>query len=253
MKKRGIFVSLIVTVAVLMFLSLNLACRKSPIEPTPVSKPPLPGHALLSIRVLDVVNMPINQVNIEIISNQHHQAKTDSSGTVNIQLPYGSYNVSVSSFGFNGSNQSIELNSPNQELTFNLQRRNAIRVVSIEPPCGTLNVPYDSLAVRVEVEFSVDRRHEYLVSVLTSLSNNGVSPIDDTNYATTFEVSNQFGQIGTIINKVGLYEHHRPIFRRTLYIINELFLTEDSRGNPGAKRVGMLTEPVADECLLGYQ
>lgn len=243
MTPRGILASL----TVLMFLSLNIACRRSPTESSPIPNEPKPqpGYTFFVVKVLDNAGIGVNNVGIEITGNANHQAITDSLGTMNVQLPYGNYNISVTSFGFDGSSRAVELNSPNQELTFNLLRINAIRITSIEPPCGTLNLPYIFNALIVKVEFSVAEPYEYpILGFLNSaLSIDGSNIIPNSGTGTQFGYTYHTGQ-----TTVGLLDYHRNTIRNTTHILHEMSVKHI---NDAGKPTGVILVQ-ARECPLGF-
>lgn len=231
---------------VLMLFGLNIACRKSLTEPSPVPKPQ-PGYTLFVVKVLDNAGVGVNNASVEITGSVNHQAVTDSSGAMNVQLPYGNYNVSVASFSFDGSSQSIKLDQSNEELIFNILRVNAIRIINIDPLCGTLNLPYVFNVATIKVEFSVAEPYEYPIFgyLDTALSVDGNNAIPNSGRGTRFGYSYQ----GQTTTTVGLLDYHRNTISNTMHILHKLSVKHiDDAG----KDIGVL-HTQAYECFFGFK
>ncbi len=233
MKTHGIRLVIVLALFVLSACGISKGSG-SPTEPTPIP----PGQTQFIVRVLDNGNVPVSQAAVDITGSQNYQAVTGEAGTVSTQLPYGSYNVSVSSFGFNGADQVVELNSPNKDLTFNLVRRDEVKTFRVEPPCGTLNLPYVFNSIIVEIGVSVAQEYEYPMFgyLNSSLSTDGVNPILGTGGGGRFGYAYLY-PVQLVRIQTGLMDHFRDRINNTTHIINELSVKDK---DDAAKRIGVL-------------
>lgn len=174
---------------VLVLVAVLSACSKS--SPTaPTSPDPPTGKAMLRVIAMDNAGSLINSTaNVKVEGGMSIQTVSDTTGIANLELPYGQYNVSVDAFGFDPATQPVDLDQPREDASFKLQRHNSLRVVSVDPLCGSTDVPYGAIKVKIEysfgsIPFDFGQDGEYSLSLRSYLGTDSVTPIVNANGGT---------------------------------------------------------------------